>query len=361
MSPVLTPRLTIAVCCFNAAPRLHAVLQALARQRVSGDLGFETLLVDNRSTDGTAAAAAAAAARLGLPLRIVAEPAPGLTRARRRAALEARGDILSYVDDDNLVAPDWVEQCVRFMDEHPGAGIIGGVVEPIFEDPATCPPDFLQRYAPALAIRGGGEQPLRHTGEQEPPCGAGMTIRTALARTLLCDIGLHLGDRRGKHLSAGGDTEMGLLARRLGFETWYAPGLRLGHVLPPGRLTPEYLRRLENGFARAHTWLEALLRDAPLPSRFACATRALREFSDAARMAFLAALRRSGHPDSARYGVWARRMYVEGLNCVLLALDGPMVRIAHYQRRRRTDPRLAAERGGPCALTLAGGAWSPRP
>jgi glycosyltransferase involved in cell wall biosynthesis len=335
-------RLTIAICCYNAAARLEKVLAAVARQQVPGDYGFETVLIDNASTDGTAGAAANIAQRLGLALRIVREPTPGLTHARRRAAIEAGGDILSYVDDDNIVAPDWVVQAVRFMDEHPRAGVVGGVVEPIFEDPSSCPPDFWQRYAINFAVRHEGDRAQRTGGQQEPPYGAGLTIRTALGVTLLCDIRLHLSDRKGKHLTSGGDAEMGFVARRLGFETWYDPALRLGHVLPAARLTPDYLARLEKGIEQANFWLKIVKDAAPLPTRRACAARALRELGVAARMAILAKLRPSGHRDSAHYPLWARQMYTEGRRYADLAIHDPMGRITRYARRRRPKVAMGA-------------------
>ena len=114
--------LTIAVCAYNAVKRLPLTLEALGRMNVPAGLRWECLVIDNRSTDGTGAAAEEIGRRLNLPLKVVLEPRPGLTLAHRKAVEEARGEIVSFVDDDNLVEPDWAANCVEFFRTHPRGG-----------------------------------------------------------------------------------------------------------------------------------------------------------------------------------------------------------------------------------------------
>jgi glycosyltransferase involved in cell wall biosynthesis len=62
---------------------------------------LEIVVVDNASTDATAAIAA------GFDkVRVVYEPEKGLTRARQRGLLEARGELLAFIDADCHM-PDW--------------------------------------------------------------------------------------------------------------------------------------------------------------------------------------------------------------------------------------------------------------
>ena len=152
--------LTLAICAYNAQRRLPMALEALARQ-LTGSLHWEVLVIDNNSTDATAAIADQAGRSLGLTMRVIHEPQPGLAAARRRAAVEALGRYLSYVDDDNLVEPDWARQCVTFLDEHPRCGVVGGRIDPLFEDPAARPVDFDEHFAMALAIRDFGSDARR--------------------------------------------------------------------------------------------------------------------------------------------------------------------------------------------------------
>ena len=62
---------------------------------------LEILVVDNASTDDTAAIAARFE-----KVRVVHEPEKGLTRARQRGLIEAKGELLGYIDADCLM-PDW--------------------------------------------------------------------------------------------------------------------------------------------------------------------------------------------------------------------------------------------------------------
>ena len=71
----------------------------------SGDKFLEVLVIDNASTDMTSAIAA----RYD-NVRIVREDKKGLTSARQRGYLEAKGDILAFVDADTLMPSGWAEK-----------------------------------------------------------------------------------------------------------------------------------------------------------------------------------------------------------------------------------------------------------
>lgn len=69
---------------------------------------LEIIVVNNASTDKTAQVASA------FPkTRVVEEPQKGLTRARQKGLTQARGDLLAYIDADNLVPKNWFETINR--------------------------------------------------------------------------------------------------------------------------------------------------------------------------------------------------------------------------------------------------------
>ncbi|MDP9173896.1 MAG: glycosyltransferase family 2 protein [Planctomycetota bacterium] len=298
--------LTIAICAHNAAGRIGATLAAFSGQNAS-QVKWEILLIDNNSSDATSRVAREVGESLNLPLRVIFEAAPGLTNARRRAANEARGRLLSYIDDDNIVALDWIVRCVEFLDSFPQCGIVGGRVDPIFEDPASRPADFDQRYAEALAVRNLGDQPLRLIPpKHDGPPGAGMTGRTALFRTILNDVACRLSGPKGRRLSRGEDSEIGLVAHRLGWELWYAPTLRMGHVLPPARLNEVYLNRLIAEGSESGPWLDYLRGVAPKESRWQYFKLSVFWLFGSFKNAMLAKLRGPGHPLHAKMRFWAK-------------------------------------------------------
>ena len=197
--------------------------------------------------------------------RIVCEPQLGLASARRRGLTEARAEICVFVDDDNVLAPDYLERVVALFAAHPRVGALGGKSIAEFE----CePPAWVMEFIDLLACRDLGEAPLlssglrnRATGQNEyplcAPIGAGMALRTAAARVWLADAGaIRLPDRRGDELTSSGDNDIVLAIMRAGWEVGYFPELRLSHLIPSGRIDPDYLERLNRGIAKS--WMQVL-------------------------------------------------------------------------------------------------------
>jgi glycosyltransferase involved in cell wall biosynthesis len=81
----------------------------------------EIIVIDNASSDRTAEVAAA---RPGV--RVVTEPAKGLTRARQRGYLEATGEYVAYIDADTRMPPGWFDRVERTFAAHPDAVSLSG-------------------------------------------------------------------------------------------------------------------------------------------------------------------------------------------------------------------------------------------
>src|SRR5882762_8201487 len=109
-SPATSPSMqaTISICTFNGSKRLPSLFQALGRQEVPG-MDWEVLVVDNASNDGTGERALELVGRLpGCRGRVIREETLGLSFARRRAAVEAKGEIICFLDDDNIPDENFV-------------------------------------------------------------------------------------------------------------------------------------------------------------------------------------------------------------------------------------------------------------
>jgi glycosyltransferase involved in cell wall biosynthesis len=87
--------------------------------------------------------------------RIVREERLGLTFARLRGFAEAKGELIVMVDDDNVLAPDYLETAVRIAAEHPMLGAFGGKCLPEFEHE---PPHWLKGITSGLGLRDRGER-----------------------------------------------------------------------------------------------------------------------------------------------------------------------------------------------------------
>jgi dolichyl-phosphate beta-glucosyltransferase len=117
----MTPTLSIVLPCFDEAERLPDTLAAFLAHYPPDRAEVELLIVDDGSTDQTAAVAAAAAAH---DPRIVVLRVPrnhGKGYAVRRGVLAARGELVVFTDADGSYSPAQVDRVVAALDGAPVA------------------------------------------------------------------------------------------------------------------------------------------------------------------------------------------------------------------------------------------------
>jgi glycosyltransferase involved in cell wall biosynthesis len=139
----MTPALSIVICTRNRARQLQGTLDSLAG--LQGDTAWEAILVDNNSTDDTAAVIHTAAAR-DRRIRYVLGEKIGLGAARNAGWREARAAVVSFTDDDCYVASDYADAMVQAFAEHTEAGFVGGRV--LLHDPEDLAITIDTREAP---------------------------------------------------------------------------------------------------------------------------------------------------------------------------------------------------------------------
>jgi glycosyltransferase involved in cell wall biosynthesis len=233
------PAISVIVPTRNRAASLRVALASLSALEFPTD-AFEVIVVDNGSTDDTAAAAAAfARSHPALSLRTVAEPEPGLLAGRHRGAREARAPLMAFVDDDVEVSPRWLAAVVdAFAD--PAVHLVGGPSRPRFE---VEPPAWLEwLWTGEHGGRSLGDLSLLDLGAEtrriDPTLvwGLNFSIRAA---TLVALGGFH-PDCMPKALQryqGDGETGLALAARAGGRAAVYAPLALLHHRLPATRLS----------------------------------------------------------------------------------------------------------------------------
>ena len=114
------PRLSIAIVNWNTRDLL---LDALAGIYASSPpFAFEVIVVDNASTDGSAAAIAE---RFPQVVLVANADNSGYARGNNQAIERARAAYILLLNPDVLLPPDALERVVAFMEEHPDAGALG--------------------------------------------------------------------------------------------------------------------------------------------------------------------------------------------------------------------------------------------
>jgi glycosyltransferase involved in cell wall biosynthesis len=250
---------SVVICCHNSAKRLPETLRHLAAQQVPEGIPWEIIVIDNASTDGTADTALRHQVLFHpVPLRVIDEPVAGLSHARVRGVREARHEIISFIDDDNWIAADWVERVNTIFAQQPEIGVCGGRVEAVCE---IEPPAWFERIKGFYAV---GSQHKQSGDVTNAPgtllWGAGLSMRTSASRKLLDDGFIFmLSGRKGKSMLTGEDTELCFALRESGWHFWYDDALVLRHFIPKERLQWSYALRLMRGMGEASALVELYL------------------------------------------------------------------------------------------------------
>jgi GT2 family glycosyltransferase len=119
-APVEGLRVSVVIATWNACDVLGRCLDSLRSQQVEG--GFETIVVDNASTDATPDLLQRYSDRIRV---ITNNHNARFSGANNQAAREARGNVLFFLNPDTeLLAADVLERIARAV-EDPGVGVAG--------------------------------------------------------------------------------------------------------------------------------------------------------------------------------------------------------------------------------------------
>ena len=237
-------KLSLIIATYNRAEQLLVALHSLVGQSASSD-NWECIVVDNNSTDNTAARFADFADRHpDLNLKLVTESRQGLSHARNRGIAESCGRYIAIIDDDEYVNADFIRAYIDLFDSHPDCMAAGGRV--IAQYPSGIRPKQVSRLveqALANPIDFGAE--VRPFPSGRIPAGGNMAFRRDTLLHYGC-FNISLG-RTGKQLTGGEECDLFERMKADGVRFTYVPDAVIWHVIPHSKLTDDYLRRLARG------------------------------------------------------------------------------------------------------------------
>lgn len=205
LSPRLpvTPKVSVVVAAYNAGTTLDGCLRSLAQLDYPD---YETIVVDDGSSDATAQVAEQAG------VRVIHGEHRGLAVARNRGAQAASGEVVAFIDADARADRDWLYHLVEALIRR-NAEAAGG---PNFAPPAD------SELAGALARAPGLPREVRADGDElEQLCGCNMAIRkSALEAT---------GGFDPSFTSAGDDVDLSWRMRDRGATLVDVPGAVVIH------------------------------------------------------------------------------------------------------------------------------------
>ncbi len=237
---------SVVICTWNRSRLLRQTLESLTRLRVPEDCRWELLVVDNNSTDDTAAVIESFESML--PVRRVFEPEQGSSHARNRGTRVAHGECLLFTDDDVIVDQGWLAAWLAAFRERQADAVFGGTSLPVFEGDA---PDWARRALDEYSVTGEDvldgpycrvvmpTVPLALDGTKLP-FGVNMAFRTRVIRRYAFDTAL--GPRADGGILAE-ETELIRAILRDGHTGRWVPDAIVYHVIPPERQSVAYIGR----------------------------------------------------------------------------------------------------------------------
>jgi GT2 family glycosyltransferase len=221
------PRVSVVVCTFNGGQTLRATLEGIERLEYPE---LEVIVVDDGSTDHTAAVAA------DFDVRLIRTPNAGLGSARNVGAAAASGEIVAYLDADAWPDPHWVHYLADTF-ERTGSGAVGG---------PNIPPPGASAVAESVAHSPGGPiQVLVSDTEAEHICGCNFSIRK--------DVLKELGGFDPQFRAAGDDVDLCWRLQEAGQRIGFNPAAMVWHHR---RNSVRAYWRQQRGYGRAEALLE---------------------------------------------------------------------------------------------------------
>lgn len=245
----MRPDVSAVVVSWNAREELVACLRSLERER---ERLLEVLVVDNASTDGSAAAA-----RQALPTaRVLENPSnQGFARANNRALREARGRYALLLNSDAELKDGALAALARHLDDHPDVAVVGprtrgpdGGIQVSFGPALTPRNEWRQRRLVRGVKRGlpwaRREAERLAAAESEPGWVSGSCL---LARS---DALLAVGYFDEAYFLYEEDADLCLRLRRAGWRVAFTPKAEVVHRLGASMAKAPALSRIE--YQRSH-------------------------------------------------------------------------------------------------------------
>ena len=129
------PHIVVCVCTYKRPLSLKKTLERIEKLECGGLFTVSIVVCDNdeeRSAESTVAEIEKSGA---VPVKYVVEPRRNIALARNRAVVNAKGDYLALIDDDEVPAPAWLLTLFNECNAHNVDGVLGPVLRHFDEEP----------------------------------------------------------------------------------------------------------------------------------------------------------------------------------------------------------------------------------
>ena len=239
--------LSVILCTYNRSNGLIRTLKSLQSQDLPENFPWEIVVVDNNSTDDTPEKVREFAERSELVVRYVKEKKQGLSHARNRGVVEARGKYVHFTEDDEIADKDLIREIYGTFETYK-CDCVGGRIYLKLED--EMPQWLTKDLWGFLGYLNYGDNTLQ-MDEQRYPFGGNMTFsREVFKRIGLFNVNM---GRKGDQLFGGEEVDFFRRLLSAGGKGVYQPKAIVYHIIDKSRLKKTYFRTLHynEGMQRA--------------------------------------------------------------------------------------------------------------
>jgi glycosyltransferase involved in cell wall biosynthesis len=112
-----SPRVSVVIPLYNAEEYIGEAIEGILAQTYRD---YEIVVVDDGSTDRSAAIVSS----FGAAVRYVFQPNAGVSAATNRGVSLAKGQLIAFLDNDDIWLPQKLERQVAYLDTHPECGFV---------------------------------------------------------------------------------------------------------------------------------------------------------------------------------------------------------------------------------------------
>ncbi|MBZ5698181.1 MAG: glycosyltransferase [Acidobacteriia bacterium] len=147
------PHISVCICTYKRPDFLKRLLGELGGQNTNGLFTYSIVVAENDHLRSAERAVTDFAVASSVPIKYCVEPRQNIAQARNKAIMNAKGDFVAFIDDDEFPTKQWLLTLFKTLKEYKVDGVLGPV-KPYFD-----------AEAPQWVIQGGFyDRPMHRTG-----------------------------------------------------------------------------------------------------------------------------------------------------------------------------------------------------
>jgi glycosyltransferase involved in cell wall biosynthesis len=147
------PHISVCICTYKRPDFLKRLLGELGGQDTNGLFTYSIVVAENDHLRSAECVVTDFAMASAVPIMYCVEPRQNIAQARNKAIINAKGDFVAFIDDDEFPTKHWLLNLFNTLTEYKVDGVLGPV-NPYFDS-----------RAPKWVIQGGFyDRPIQQTG-----------------------------------------------------------------------------------------------------------------------------------------------------------------------------------------------------